>query len=531
MAGVAAGRRGFFEQLAAFQVKPAVRAFVWPFALAAAWAFDFLFWGKAPGISFPIYVFVLLGCVFGVARSAGVSSTTTAKWLVLPVTLFALAPTLRAEPVTMALDYLVVLGLLGLLTDGLVTGGWIRYRFTDHVVAFAHLALAGMLGGGLLIVDGRASRSAPAGPIPRYKPVLMGFLLALPLLVVFALLFASADPIFSRFITSPFNGLDADALSEISFRVLYVGVLTYALAGLFLHAVRPGAPKEQDEKRGIGLDTRVVGPIEGSVVLGSLNALFGVFVVIQFRYFFAGSKAITHQGMTYSEYARRGFAELSVVAVLTLMLLLGLSLIVRRSSRSEFVRFSALTTGLVVLTSIILVSAFQRLLLYEDAYGFTRLRTYSHVFMVWLAVVLVAVLILVWRDALRLLAPVMLFATLGFVLSLNVLGVDSFIARSNVDRAVRGAEFDVLYLNSLSSDAIPILAERLESLPIEGRESLSNLLVCKALEARSGSRPWQSFHLSQDRAKKALAAHWKQLSRREHKPICQPIVAVPNAPL
>ena len=37
--------------------------------------------------------------------------------------------------------------------------------------------------------------------------------------------------------------------------------------------------------------------------------------------------------------------------------------------------------------AVMLASAFQRLLIYEGVFGFTELRLYSHVFMIWLAVV------------------------------------------------------------------------------------------------------------------------------------------------
>ena len=47
--------------------------------------------------------------------------------------------------------------------------------------------------------------------------------------------------------------------------------------------------------------------------------------------------------------------------------------------------------GLVI---VMLISAYQRLVLYEMAYGFSRLRTYTHVFMIWLGLLLITVVIL-----------------------------------------------------------------------------------------------------------------------------------------
>lgn len=494
VAKVATGGR-FFEQLSAFEIKSTGVA-IWPYALVIAWLFDYLFWGRAPGVSFPTFVIIVLAFGYWISRSARVAVATSAKWLLVPIILFAMASAVRAEPLTMILDYLVVVGLLGVLADSLSSGGWPRYRLTNYLVAYIHVVLAGLVGGGALMVEARAKRSAGSGSARSYRPILRGVLLAVPVLVIFGLLFASADPIFSRIVTSPFDSLDDEALAEYAFRLLYILILAYALAGVFLHAARARPSEGADSNLQEEKNLRLLGPVEGQVVLGAINLLFVFFVVIQFRYFFAGSRAITERGMTYSEYARRGFAELVVVAILTLLLLLGLSLLGRRESPREKTIFSALSSGLVILTSIILVSAFQRLLLYEDAYGFTRLRTYSHGFMVWLALVLVAVLVLQWRNVLHRLALVLLIATLGFVASLNVLGVDSFIAKSNVKRAIKGAELDVDYLDQLSADATPALIDGVDDLPREGRESLSRLLVCQSIESSNTERPWQSFHLS-----------------------------------
>jgi hypothetical protein len=64
------------------------------------------------------------------------------------------------------------------------------------------------------------------------------------------------------------------------------------------------------EKRPISL-----GAIEAGVMLGLLDLLFLAFVAVQVRYFFGGSALVqATTGLTYAEYARRGFFELVTVA-------------------------------------------------------------------------------------------------------------------------------------------------------------------------------------------------------------------------
>jgi len=80
-----------------------------------------------------------------------------------------------------------------------------------------------------------------------------------------------------------------------------------------------------------------------------------------------------------------------------------------------------------------LVSAFKRLLLYEMAYGFTEMRIYPHVFMIWLALLLGWFLVTLWLRPGRFAIGVVI-ACLGFVATLNVMDVDAFIVRRNVER-------------------------------------------------------------------------------------------------
>ncbi|NIL99141.1 MAG: DUF4173 domain-containing protein, partial [Planctomycetales bacterium] len=129
----------------------------------------------------------------------------------------------------------------------------------------------------------------------------------------------------------------------------------------------------------IGVERALVAPFlgftESAIVLGAVDLLFAAFVAIQFHYLFGGAANINAAGYTYSEYARRGFGELVATAFLTLGMIMVLGNWSRREGRRMRRWFNALSGILVGLVSVMLVSAFQRLLLYERAFGFTRLRT------------------------------------------------------------------------------------------------------------------------------------------------------------
>ncbi len=73
-------------------------------ALAVAWSFDLLFWGKAPGVSF--FVFVLICLVAGGLLTfwEKLRPARDSLWLLLLAGLFAAMTFLRSEPITLLVD-------------------------------------------------------------------------------------------------------------------------------------------------------------------------------------------------------------------------------------------------------------------------------------------------------------------------------------------------------------------------------------------------------------------------------------------
>lgn len=246
----------------------------------------------------------------------------------------------------------------------------------------------------------------------------------------------------------------------------------------------------------------LLGMLETTVVLFSIDMLFLIFVLIQLAALFGGEAFLRSRGLTYSEYARRGFFELLAVSLITLGLILTLDFLTRRENKIQRVIF-LLGSGLMIgMTILILASAFQRLQLYELAYGFTTLRVYSHVFMVWLAVLFAYVLGFLTFDRSRLFATGALVAAIGFVITLDILNPDAFIVRQNVARYERGEELDVDYLGTLSEDAVPLLVPLLHRYGPEIGQQVGPWLHQHLiqLDERQQQAGWPSYHLSINRA-------------------------------
>ena len=159
-----------------------------------------------------------------------------------------------------------------------------------------------------------------------------------------------------------------------------------------------------------------------------------------------------------------------------------------------------------------LVSAYQRLNLYEAAYGFSRLRTYTHVFLVWIGLLLVATIALEILRKERMFAFAMLIASFGFAASLPILNVDAFIVNQNIQRELKGnatEDLDSQYFIELSDDAVPPLVRALQTatMPDPVHEKVAAALACIRYERELNEREytWQSFHVARINADKALA--------------------------
>ncbi|MBN1668619.1 MAG: DUF4173 domain-containing protein, partial [Anaerolineales bacterium] len=373
------------------------RSSLWIASLGAAWVFDFLFWENPGGISFPIFIGLLLAAGFFLARQEGVRPAWKSLWLLLPLAFFALATNLRLEPFTRFSNHLLTLLLMAIFAHTFTAGRWLAYSLSDYLAVLARLSMAAVAYPLQLITNREAESTGDndsQAPTParwrRVLPVLRGLLIALPVLLFFTALLASADPIFGDYLEDFITLFRLENLPEYIFRTSYILILGYLLAGIYLHALL----KSSDENL-IGLEKPWLPPFLGftetAIILGSVDALFAAFVSVQFRYFFGGQANIQVNGYTYAEYARRGFGELLAVAFFSLLLFLGLSAISKRQQPGQQRAFSGLGIALVLLVGVMLVSAFQRLHLLEQAYGFTRLRMYSHIFMLWLGALLLAV--------------------------------------------------------------------------------------------------------------------------------------------
>ncbi len=471
-------------------------------ALALGLAVDVLFRRQALGISFPIWSMLSATALLLAARWHGIRSDWTGYGLAGGILLLSIGVAARLEPLTVGMSVLGAVLLFALWIRTLTHGRLHRFGWLDLALAAIVVPLETLLRPWPTLSDALTRLAGDRAVRSRGMALVRGLLLAVPIVLVFLGLLTSADLVFRDFVEDAFAWLDLEWIRELIGHTIIIGAAGLISLGALVAAVRRDEPHQLVGEQQ-PLIPRFIGITESEVVLAAVDLLFVVFVIIQFRYLFGGEANITAAGYTYADYARRGFGEMVWAAIFGQGLILGFGHWIRQNHGRQPALANALSAGLVAMLLVTLLSALTRLLLYEEAYGFTRSRTYAHVFIFWLAALLVSLVVLLYRGRLRLYAPITALAAAGFVLSLVVLNVDGFIAERNLDRYFETGDLDVSYLAQLTNDAAPTLAERASAdIP---QELLAQLACRKALlNDQLEQRSWQSYHFGRERAERAL---------------------------
>lgn len=346
--------------------------------------------------------------------------------------------------------------------------------------------------------------------VVRRRPALRGALIGVPVAIVFAALFADADPLFARgrsAITDLFSSID------VLPRFAFFAVMTLGVLGAYAFAASTEA-RAASQARDAATKERAVttlGP-ERTIVLACAAAVSWLFVILQIAYLAVDAPARAGSGVTYAEYAHRGFGQLSVVATMAVLLVVEALGRGRGAHASQRLRTAAF--ALIAAVSGVLVSAFHRVTLYENAYGFTTARVHAQAYMLVVLVVLVLCAIEIARgfDAARLARGTMT-AALVAIATVVFWNDHAWVARQDVARFAGTKRLDVSYLaRGLAPDAYPALLESLPALPPDQRQALASALWPRATcELRGGTR-WFEWNLARANARTALVAHGYSLT-------------------
>jgi two-component system sensor histidine kinase BaeS len=307
--------------------------------------------------------------------------------------------------------------------------------------------------------------------------------------IVFGLLFASADAVFAEWAGVVVPDLELDSFVLRAFVTVAVGgvVLAATYLGLNPPNVEPGgAPVRPVARR-----------YEWLVPVLLVDAVFLVFLAAQATANFGGHEYLERiTGLTYAEYVHQGFGQLTVATALTLLVVWAAARKAPRATSADVAWLRGSLGLLCLLTLVVVASALYRMHVYQEAYGFTELRLLVDVFEGWLGLLVIGVMVAGVTMKAAWLPRAALLSGASLLLGLAAINPDAWIAQHNVDRYTATGKVDWYYLRGLSDDAVPVLA------------TLPDDVVDCALTARQPSKnDWLEWNLGRHRANLLIRSH------------------------
>lgn len=308
---------------------------VWTVVLVLGWLFDFLFWKKSLGVNFALFTSLCLWGGIWLLIQSDQRPAKNSLWLLLPFVFFATVTFVRQEPITLLLGFLLSLFSVIVFASTYKGGRWMHYGLLDYADKFMSF-LVRIISRAIPFYHQSRKERQEQGKQPAiqlFMPILRGFLIALPIVVILAYLLGSADVVFDQKLTDFIESFELEDWPEYLWRTIIGLIIAYLLAGAYLHA------ESKNDDRLLGEEKPIVKPFLGHtetfIVLSSVAILFLTFVIVQFQYFFGGEVNIGIEGYTYSQYARRGFSEMNTVALLSIIIIAGLSHIGLRDNQKQ----------------------------------------------------------------------------------------------------------------------------------------------------------------------------------------------------
>lgn len=415
------------------------------YLLVSALSFLFLVLVDYAGISMPVFAALQAACLWFVLPQR------RRLWWMLPVFLLALNAFLSANQMWWPINIMACTALYcAMLIDFDLRDTSLRFVGRLFGRLFAplgqmHLPVAWLV---------KANKRKAA----LIKRVLIALCITLPAVFILTALLSGADMVFSRgvdaFWQAVFRAINLDTL----FRVLFSFLVGFYLFGLVYSAY---LPKKEPVAEGSAPKGDL---LIFHVLLVSMLILYTIFIVVQFRYLFAG--AALPYGLTYTEYARKGFFEQFALTGVNIAVI-WITVHYTKAVQSRWMKVTrGLCCYLCAVTVLLLVSSFYRMHLYYVDDGLTRLRFLVFGFLLFELLGLVITFFYIVRPNFNI---VVVYLGLGlcYYLLLNLVPMDYFVAQSQINRYFAGDPGGIAYTMTLSADAAPQIERLLDEPTID----------------------------------------------------------------
>lgn len=284
--------------------------------------------------------------------------------------------------------------------------------------------------------------------------IVIGIIMAFPVLFVVLCLLLSADAVFRSVV---FNILENMFMGVDNFVSLIRWFIVLGLSFIAIYSMGKALLIGRLKTEPVRLNKS--DNITGVTFTIIFAVLYVVFCLVQIIALLNTSGSILPSGITYASYARQGFFQLLFVCIINVIMVL-----VCKLKFEDGRTFRKLMMVICVCTYIMIGSSAYRMILYIRNYQLTFLRILVLWTLIVIAVVMSFVTVFIYNEKIHLFEYILISITVLFI-AFSFMSPDRIIAEYNINHMSKSSNTDVNYLiNELSEDASAIIIENIDKI-------------------------------------------------------------------
>lgn len=356
------------------------------------------------------------------------------------------------------------------------------------------------------------------------KNVVIGILMALPVLAAVIPLLASSDVAFENLVKTAFKNIGTGIGKIIVAAVIAFLLIVYAVSNKY-SAKAAKAPSV----------SRRLNPAVSVSFLSVISCVYLVFLFSQLAYFFSAFSGVLPQGYTYSasEFARRGFYEMAAVCIINTALLSAVAVLTKKSPQKVFRAVKVLSLFIMLFSALLLAISAAKMGLNISIFGLTKNRLFVCLLMAAFGVVLIFFAIHLLAPKVPYMQPVIIICSAIFI-AFAYFNSDNAIVKYNIAKYESGAisSIDGYYLSSLKGAFVSDFAEIEKSgnnSAVNGAHSAIIGRICECCPEFFGGgfavnndieykkSDFREYNLLGDQVKKDAVVYYNSLSEKERR--------------
>ena len=268
-------------------------------------------------------------------------------------------------------------------------------------------------------------------------------------LIVISLL-CSADNEFAKIFSTIFKDINIFNVSELTGRIIIIIIAFFYFAGFFMNMLdkENGLKEFEKDEKAEKKESYTI-----RMMITVLNLVYLVFCFTQIKVLF------TEQNIKYSEFARKGFFQLMIVSLINIVMILKANNKNLKETEKQEKYKKTMCIVMVIFTLIIIISAFARMTLYQQNYGYTRLRILVDYTLITEIILLIPTIIYILKNKIDLIKTYFVIIITMYCL-VNFINIDKIIMKNNFNRYKETGYIDLNYIMEMNnSDLIEQLLE------------------------------------------------------------------------